>query len=210
MKLAVLTSPEQWFISYAERFSTDIGATLLYEHKSLSDYEIVFILSYHQLIPVETLQKNRHNIVVHASDLPQGKGWAPMFGQILEGKREIVFTLFEAGSGVDDGVWYLKERLSLTGFELHDELRHKQAETTLQICKKFLTAYPDIQAHEQSGDETFYTKRSPKNGQLDLDCSIREQFDLLRICSNEAYPAFFEIEGHRYILKIEDDTREKL
>ena len=210
MKLAVLTSPEQWFIPYAERFTAEIGATLLYEHEALDAYEIVFILSYHRIIPSEILAKNRHNLVVHASDLPQGKGWAPMFWQILEGKEEIVFTLFEAGCGVDDGAWYIKEPLKLTGLELHDELRHKQAEATLQACRTFLEAYPNVEAHEQSGNETFYARRSPKDAKLDANRSIKEQFDLLRICSNDEYPAYFEVGGRRFILKIEEDRRGKL
>ena len=130
-----------------------------------------------------------------------------MFWQILEGSQEIVFTLFEADSGVDDGAWYFKDRLHLDGFELHDELRHKQAEATLDICKKFLISYPDVKAREQSGRESFYPKRSPKDGELDINRSIKEQFNLLRICSNEEYPAWFEIEGRRYVLKIEHDKR---
>jgi methionyl-tRNA formyltransferase len=207
MKCAVLTSPDQWFVPYAERFSTEIGATLLFDHERFSDCEIVFILSYHRIIPAEVLAQNRHNLVVHASDLPSGKGWAPTFWQILEGKDEIVFTLFEAGSGVDDGNWYLKETLHLDGFELHDEIRHKQAEATLGVCRSFIEQYPNVEAKEQSGEESFYAKRSPKDGELDIDRSIKEQFDLLRICSNEEYPAWFEVDGRRYVLKIEHDER---
>ena len=32
---------------------------------------------------------NKNNIVVHASDLPKGRGFSPMSWQILEGKNKI-------------------------------------------------------------------------------------------------------------------------
>jgi len=58
---------------------------------------------------------------------------------------------------------------------------------------------------EQGGGETFYEKRDKEGSKLDIDKTIREQFNLLRIVNNDDYPAFFELEGNRYILKIELD-----
>ena len=55
----------------------------------------------------------------------------------------------------------------------------------------------------QTGEETFYKKRNSENSKLDIDKSIKEQFNLLRIVDNDSYPAFFEVDGNRYILKIE-------
>ena len=50
------------------------------------------------------LALHKNNLVIHASDLPQGKGWSPMPWQIAEGRNDIVFTLFEAVAGVDAGL----------------------------------------------------------------------------------------------------------
>lgn len=41
------------------------------------------------------------------------------------------------------------------------------------------------------GKESFYPKRSPKDSELDINKSLNEQFNLLRIASNEDFPAFF-------------------
>jgi sialic acid synthase SpsE len=38
---------------------------------------------------------------------------------------------------------------------------------------------------------------------LDIDKTIQEQFNLLRIVDNEKYPAFFDFADHRYVLRIE-------
>ena len=70
------------------------------------------------------------------------------------------------------------------------------------ICVlKFLENYPN-QGKEQKGEETFYDKRGPKDSQLSIDKSLKEQFNLLRVCDNERYPAFFYLNDKKYVLKI--------
>ena len=213
MKIAILTSPNQWFIKYAKELQNQLqDSKLLFEYKDIDDsFDIVFILSYHKIIEDIYLKKSKHNIVIHASDLPKGKGWAPMFWQILEGKNSIPFTMFEASLGVDDGDIYMKKELQLSGYELNDELREKQANFTIKMCLEFLQNYEKYKTpYPQKGDESFYKKRDSKDSKLDIDKTIKEQFNLFRIVNNEDYPAFFEIDGYRYSLKIdriEDEDR---
>ena len=74
------------------------------------------------------------------------------------------------------------------------------------MCQNFVNNYEKSKEPiEQSGAETFYEKRDKEDSKLDIDKTIREQFNLLRIVNNDDYPAFFELEGNRYILKIELD-----
>ncbi|MCI2236100.1 MULTISPECIES: formyltransferase family protein [unclassified Helicobacter] len=206
MRVAILTSPNQWFIPYAEELRAKIPKSDLYfSHQEIKQaYEIIFILSYHQIIPKTFLVKNKYNLVIHASNLPKGKGWSPMFWQILEGKNEIIFSLFEADEKADNGEIYLQKILKLNGVELYEELRDKQAKMCQTMCLEFLEKYPNISPKKQEGSESFYPKRSPKDSELDLTKSLEEQFNLLRIVSNEEFPAFFCKEGKKFILKIYD------
>lgn len=210
MKIAILTSPHQWFVPYAESLlEVFSNAQLFFDHLNILDsFDVVFILSYHKIIPENYLNMHKHNLVIHASALPKGKGWAPLFWQILEGKNDIPFTLFEATSTIDDGAIYFQETLTLTGYELNNELRHKQANHTIQMCQKFINNYSILSKHKKDESETFYPKRTTKDSQLDIHKTIQEQFNLLRIINNEEYPAFFEINGHKYLIKIEEDTHE--
>lgn len=93
MKIAILTSPNQWFVKYAKELNNKImKSSLFYDHKDLNSLnDILFILAYHRIIDEEYLNLNKHNIVIHESDLPEGKGWAPLFWQILEGKMKLYF-----------------------------------------------------------------------------------------------------------------------
>lgn len=86
--------------------------------------------------------------------------------------------------------------------ELYEELREKQATFILDMCLKFLKLYPNIKAKKQKGQESFYPKRNPKDSELDINKSLKEQFNLLRIVSNEEFPAFFYKDGKKFILKI--------
>nr|WP_250322998.1 formyltransferase family protein [Campylobacter upsaliensis] len=183
-------------------FAKKLGADFFEAYEKVRGYEVVFILSYHKIIPPNLLSLNQHNLIIHASKLPQGKGWSPMFYQILEGKNDIVFTLFEADKGVDSGDIYLQKTLKLRGDELYEELRAKQALFSLELCEDFLKLYPNLKSKKQSGVESFYPKRSPKDSELNIDKSLKEQFNLLRICSNEDFPAFFYHKGKKFVLKI--------
>ena len=42
-------------------------------------------------LPKGLLNRNRYNFVVHESDLPKGRGFAPVSWTILEDGKEIVF-----------------------------------------------------------------------------------------------------------------------
>ncbi|MEA2099790.1 MAG: formyltransferase family protein [Campylobacterota bacterium] len=213
MKIAILTSNDQWFIPYAKELSQQIqNSKLFFSHKDIyENYDVVFILSHHTIVPKKYLTKNRYNIVIHASDLPKGKGWAPLFWQILENKKNIPFTMFEASNGVDDGEIYMQKNLELDGYELNEELREKQANFIIQMCLDFLENYDKYKTpSKQNGEESFYKRRTAKDSELDINKTIKEQFNLLRIVDNENYPAFFEIDGHKYSLKIdriEDENR---
>jgi len=211
MRIAILTSLNQWFIPYAKELENKlINSKLFFDHKEIDDsYSIVFILSYHSLIEEGYLKLHKYNIVIHESDLPSGKGWAPMFWQILENKDNIVFSMFEAGLGIDDGCIYMKQSLKLTGYELNAELRYKQAHFSISMCIEFINNFEKYKKPKvQAGNESFYKKRTSKDSKLDVNKTIKEQFNLLRIVDNKHYPAFFEIKNKKYKLTIEEVKNE--
>lgn len=105
---------------------------------------------------------------------------------------------------IDSGPIYLQEKLDFDGTELVEELRHKVAAATIRLCDQFVDLYPKVigYSRKQEGDATFYKRRKPEDSRIDPDKTIREQFNLLRTVDNEKYPAFFEIGGKRFLIKI--------
>ena len=209
MKIAILTTKNQWFEPYADALSEKLGNIPIFNnHVDINNiYDIIFILSYHNIIPTKYLKNSKHNLVVHASALPKGKGWAPLFWQVIEGENKIPFTMIEASGKVDNGDIYMQEILELTNHELNEELRDKQAKMIIRMCAEFVNNYEQYKTPvNQNGDESFYEKRDKKDSKLNIDKTIRDKFNLLRVVNNSDYPAYFELDGNRYILKIEMDN----
>lgn len=199
-----------WIIPYAKELSDQLEdkgheVYLIHSHDEVKEGDILCLLSCERIF--KELHLNKHNLVVHESDLPEGKGWSPLTWQILEGKDKITITLFEASKEVDAGDIYAKEFIQLEGHELLDEIKHQQALKTKKLIIDFVENYSNVETSPQDGESTYYPKRTPKDSKLDIGKSIKEQFDLLRVCDNERYPAYFEFHGEKYLIKIYKDER---
>lgn len=167
--------------------------------------DFCFCLSFSRIVPANVRKQFKHTLVVHESDLPAGRGWAPMTWQILLGQSHITVTLLEAVDELDAGPIYLQEMIELTGLELNSEWRGMQAESTLRLCSKWVATYPNIlsERRAQAGAGTIYPRRRPEDSKLDVAKALAEQFHLLRVVDNEKYPAFFEWKNRRYTVRID-------
>lgn len=197
-----------WILPYAKQLAQELGQThaarLAHTQEDIAAGDCAFFLGCEKLVSSEVLKRNTHNIVIHESALPQGKGWSPLTWQILEGKNDIPITLFEAEQSVDSGDVYLRDELHFDGHELNDELKKVQGEKTIALVKEYLAKYPG-KGRPQEGKETFYSRRTPADSEFDPNKTIAEQFNLLRVVDNDRYPAFFHYRGKKYFLKIYTD-----
>ena len=197
-----------WILPYAEELVVLIQENghqckLVHKHSEVTKGDILCLLSCEKIF--KNLSLNKNNIVVHESDLPEGKGWSPVSWQILEGKNKIPITLFEADEEIDAGQIYAKKDMDLDGSELIEEIRHKQGRITQSLILEFIYNCPRNEAEEQEGIGSFYPRRRPEDSELDPKKNLMEQFNLLRICDNERYPAFFYLNSKKYTLKIFQD-----
>lgn len=202
----LIDNPNSWILPKAKILVKEIKSIFNYDtiiihnHKDVTEGEILIMLSCEKIF--KRLDLNKKNLVVHESDLPRGKGWSPVTWQVLEGEKEIPVTLFEVNDSIDSGKIYLKKYMRLNGEELLKDIKELQGKITNELIIDFLKLYPNIRGVQQSGDETFYKKRTSSDSELDINKTILEQFNLLRVCDNERYPAFFMINGKKYKLEI--------
>jgi methionyl-tRNA formyltransferase len=177
---------------------------LVTEKKALTGGDILFLISCHEIIEEQERRLYQKSFVIHASDLPAGRGWSPHVWQILEGCNEIIISLLEAEDEVDSGAIWFKKRISVEDHELADEINQKIFKTEIELMNFALDGFdevkPVIQDHSYA---TYYPKRKPVDSKIDPNLTIAEQFDLLRISDPKRYPAFFEYRGYRYNLIIE-------
>ena len=209
MIINIISNVDSWLNKHLKKLSSTWNkkyeVNWVHDSNNINKGDLCFILSYYKLLNKETLSLNKHNLVVHESNLPTGKGWSPLTWQIINNINVIDVCLLEAEVKADSGMIYLREELKFEGNELIEDLRSMQANATINLCNKFIKTYPDIIKHgkKQHGEETFYKRRVPECSRLNPKDTIENQFNLLRVVDNDMYPAFFDLKGYRYKLLIE-------
>ena len=123
--ITIAIDKDSWLKKYIEVFIEDLfekGHTVhtVYQASDLKNGDLVFFLGFQEIVHPEILKLNKHNLVVHESALPEGKGWSPLSWQILEGRKEIPITLLAAVEKVDAGPIYLQNIMKFSGHELVD------------------------------------------------------------------------------------------
>ncbi len=205
----VIVDNDSWIIPYAVQFTKWLNENQFQgyfcsSHEEIKYADVSFYLGCIKITPQEILKRSRFNLVIHESALPKGKGFSPVSWQILEGQCIIPICLIHAVDEVDAGNIIFQEEMIFEGHELIDEIRSIQGEKTINLCQKFVMETDEkiMYGQPQVGQESFYTRRRPIDSKLDIMKPLVDYFPLFRIVDNEKYPAFFELNGHKYILKI--------
>lgn len=206
--VSVVIDNDEWMLVYCKQLVTEISsrgdtACLCRSYDEVKKDGIAFFLSCHEIASREILERNHRNLVIHASNLPEGRGWSPLTWQILQGENRIPVCLLEAAEKVDSGRIIYRDMLEFEGHELINEMREALATLSCNLCLRFLDEEQPPAGEEQQGKATYYPKRKPEDSQLDVNKTIAEQINLLRIVDNERYPAFFEWQGSFYRIRIE-------
>lgn len=214
MKISVLCSTrdhpawpelERWVARQSRQHQVE----LVDRPGALSGGDLLFLVSCQEIVGGDLRSRYRQTLVVHASDLPEGRGWSPLVWQILEGRDRIAVTLLEAADEVDAGPILGQRWLVFEGHELVDEINASLIEAELALLDLAVAQFGFLAPRAQDeGRASWYRRRRPEDSRLDPGKTLGEQFDLLRVCDPQRYPAFFEHRGHRYRLRIEKDDHE--
>lgn len=215
MKISILiTDPTHPVVKSLQVWMRDMSTRghcvlLVHDKAELCGGDILFLVSCSQIIREKERKSYKATLVLHASDLPRGRGWSPHIWSILGGASQITVSLLEASEPVDSGAIWLKTNFTLEGHELLPEINAKLFAAELLLMSQAVEQFETIKPIQQVGDPGSYMpKRSVSDSQLDPNKTIAEQFDLLRIVDSQRYPAFFDYRGKRYLIKIEKEENE--
>lgn len=210
MKISILcTDPNHPVIGSLQAWMKNMSSnghptTLVFDKAELPGGDILFLVSCGEMIRDADRGKYSAVLVLHASDLPKGRGWSPHIWSILGGANRITVSLLEASEPVDSGAIWLKTEFTLEGHELLPEINAKLFAAELSLMTQAVEKFEAIKPIEQVGEPgPNMPKRSPADSRLDPNKTIAEQFDLLRVVDSQRYPAFFNYRGERYLIQIE-------
>ena len=209
MKITILCSDpkhpvnpylQQWMDRCSEKHTVE----LVRSQAELSSGDFLFLVSCSEILHKAQREKYRFALVLHASDLPLGRGWSPHVWAIVKGADHITLTLLEAEDQVDSGRIWLQRRIPIPDTALWDEVNALLFEAEIDLMTEAIEHYERIDPKPQPEDvePSYYPKRTPQDSRLDTNKSIADQFDLLRMCDPERYPAWFEFRGQKYIITL--------
>lgn len=191
---------QQW----AEENSNIYNISLVAQVDQLPrDGDILFLVSCSEFITKAIRDRFRYTLVLHASDLPRGKGWSPHVWSVINGENHITVSLINAEDTIDSGDIWRTANIQLDGTELYQEINQKLFTAEISLINWACQHIESAEPRRQHGEESYYPKRAPEDSRIEPSASIAEQFDLLRVCDERRFPAFFEFRGKRYRIRLE-------
>jgi methionyl-tRNA formyltransferase len=183
---------------------------LVHDLSNANGGDFLFLVSCSQILRHQIRRLYRVCLVLHASDLPKGRGWSPYIWAIVDGASSITISLIEAAAAVDTGDVWLKSDFVLEGHELLPEIHDRLFREEIALIERAIADASGILPRPQVGATGDYLrKRTPEDSRLDPLRTIAEQFDQMRVADPERYPSFFEFRGHRYRLRLEKLPQEQ-
>lgn len=202
MKTKIIISSEQHPV-YAYVKAWGKYDELAFKKADITPGGILFLVSCSEIIDAEYRRQFDAVVVLHASALPEGRGWSPHIWQVVEGKDKITLTALLAADKVDTGDILAQREISFEGTELYDEINDKLFSAEVDLIEYIAANFKNIKPVVQVGDASYYAKRGAADSEIDANKTIAEQFNLLRVSDPERYPAFFTHKGKKFKIKIE-------
>jgi methionyl-tRNA formyltransferase len=211
MNISVLiTSIEHPINAYIDKWvekNKNHQINIVHSKEELASGEILFLISCSEMISKLERGKYKKTLVIHASDLPIGRGWSPHVWEIINGATDITLSLLEAEDKVDTGDIWKKVGVSIPKTALFDEINELIFNAELELMSFAVSNYNTIKPKRQLNiDSTYWPKRSPKDSEIDANKRISEQFDLIRVCDPDRFPAFFYKDGERFNITIKKNN----
>lgn len=210
MRISLLCSDQSHPINlYLKKWIDDNNAKheieLVRTKEDLSGGDLLFLISCAEVIGESYRAAYRACLVLHASDLPQGRGWSPHIWQIIAGAEEVTLSLLEAEDRVDTGRIWKKLNLKIPKHALWNEINDTLFRAEIELINYAIDNYKIINPmqQERSDNIVYYPRRKPSDSKIDPYLSISSQFNIIRVCDPNRFPAYFEIEGCRYKIKLE-------
>lgn len=165
-------------------------------------YDLIVLWSYRQIIP--DLAQNSNIVVFHSSDLPQGKGWSPIFYTIAEGLEYYTVTGILASDKVDSGDVIVKARFKMRDNYSAEFLRVWDHDISFLLVKQMLEKFNGVKicGKVQEGESSYRKRRRPEDNEILPDTPVSQALAMLRACERR-HPAFVVRNGVRYNLHLE-------
>ena len=173
---------------------------------SSDDYNLIIFWNYRRIVP--SVGNKRNIILFHGSDLPVGRGWAPIYYAFCRKDKYYTISGILPADKVDSGEIIVKAKFKIKDFYTAEMVRTFDYEIEFMLIRDILIKYDGRELHgtPQYGKGSYYERRSPDDNEVPIDKPLKDLIPHLRGCEAK-HPAFFFFNGIRYNIRIESDTK---
>ena len=193
------------FLQYVKKHLNEISVTVgdsLPEHTD--EYDLIVLWSYRKII--KNIPSGKNIILFHSSDLPDGKGWAPIYYSIHSGLEHFTISGILADEKVDSGDIIVKAKFRIKDNYTAEHIRKWDHEISIILVKKILERFANgkIKGGKQEGVGTSNPRRKLDENKIDLKSRFKHTINHLRACEKN-HPAFFYYNQTKYNITIEPE-----
>ena len=165
------------------------------------EYQIIIPWNYQKII--QQIEHIDNIVIFHSSDLPDGRGWAPVYYAFKDQKSEYVISAILAAGEVDRGNIIMRARFLIEDGYTASFVRKIDEELTLLMIVKILEQWPDggVVSIRQSVNGTYRRRRYPKDNEVNVNETLMELIPHLRGVENNS-PAYFFFNNVKYLIEI--------
>ena len=172
-----------------------------------NEFELGISYGWQRLIPQYILDKFKNGVFgTHASPLglPYGKGRSPLNWSIIRGFNQVYFNLFKYVAKADSGMMYSTVKFEINNWDSVESIKMKDLIVTRTEVSKLINDYKtnSIKLFNQKNniEETFFPKRTPKDGKINLSHDMIDIYNLIRGTTRPFPGSFLVYEGSNVIL----------
>ncbi len=174
--------------------------------------DYIFVIGFSQLVKREIIDSAKLGVVgFHPTPLPKMRGRAANVWQVLLGVHETKCSMFFIDDGMDSGDILGQEEYIIEDTDYAEDVYRKIEDATYRLAKRVLqqamegTLNPVKQNEEEA---TFLLKRSPEDGLIDWNDSVKEIHRLIRAVSRPFPGAFGMYDGTHQLIIWRADVQE--
>lgn len=155
-----------------------------------SNFRLILPWNYRKVIKQAAQAGNV--VVMHSSDLPEGRGWAPIYYSFSEQKSEYVITGILAADEVDTGDVIVRARFPIEAGYTAPFIRTLDKELSVILVARILEHWPEGNpvGVRQVSLGSYRPRRYPTDNEIDPSLPLIEILPHLRGVES-ASPAFF-------------------
>lgn len=174
--------------------------------QNTQDYNLIIIWNYRKIIP--NISDKKNIIIFHSSDLPDGRGWAPIYYTLAKGLNYFVISGILPSEKVDTGDIVVKAKFRIRDNYTAEVIRQWDSEISIMLIKEILKRFEgrEIKGIKQIGEGSYNPRRSPTDNEIPIESRICDIIGHLRGCEKR-HPAFFYYNQTKYIIHIEPENK---